>query len=156
METRVDISLTPTLTFQLYAQPLLSSGDYVSYRQLADTRTFDFRDFVPGTASEVGGEVVCTGGDICLLDGTQFIDFDSDGVTDYRLSDRDFNVRSLIGNAVLRWEYRPCSTLFLVWQRQQRGSEAVGDFDFSRDLGALWGLESENTFMVKFDYWLPL
>jgi hypothetical protein len=156
METRVDVSLTPTLTFQLYAQPLLSSADYVSYRQLAETRSFDFRDFAPGTASEAGGEVICTAGDICLLDGTQYIDFDGDGVTDYGLSDRDFNVRSLIGNAVLRWEYRPGSTLFLVWQRQQRGSAAVGDFDFGRDLDALWGLDAENTFILKFDYWLPL
>jgi hypothetical protein len=156
METRIDVSLTPSLTFQLFAQPLLSSGDYVRYRQLEEARSFDFRDFEPGTASEVGNDVTCAGGDICLLDGTQYIDFDGDGVTDYDLSDRDFNVRSLIGNAVLRWEYRPGSTLFLVWQRQQRGSAAVGDFDFRRDLDALWGLESENMFMLKFDYWLPL
>lgn len=156
METRVNVSLSPNLTFQLYAQPLLSSGDYVTYRQLEDTRSFDFRDFQPGTGSEVGGEVLCTGGDICAIDGRQHIDFDGDGVSDYDLSDRDFNVRSLIGNAVLRWEYRPGSTLFLVWQRQQRGTVGIGDFDLGRDLDALWGLEAENTFIVKFDYWLPL
>jgi len=156
METRVNVSLSPTLTFQLFAQPLLSSGDYVTYRQLEDTRSFDFRDFREGTAAEVGGEVLCAGGDICMLDDRQYIDFDGDGATDYSLSDRDFNVRSLIGNAVLRWEWRPGSTLFLVWQRQQRGSVGVGDFDLGRDLDALWGLEAENSFIVKFDYWLPL
>ena len=156
METRVNVSLTPTLTFQLYAQPLISSGDYVTYRQLEDTRSFDFRDFQPGTPGEADGRITCAGGDICFVDGRQYIDFDGDGATDYDLSDRDFNVRSLIGNAVLRWEYRPGSTLFLVWQRQQRGRASVGDFDFGRDFDALWGLESANTFIVKFDYWLPL
>ena len=55
-------------------------------------------------------------------------------------SDRDFNVRSLIGNAVLRWEYKPGSTIFFVWQRRQVGSAGVGDFDFERDLDALWPL----------------
>lgn len=156
METRVNISISPRLTFQLYAQPLLSSGDYVGYRQLADTRTFDFRDFEAGVPTQAGDQVLCSGGDICLVDGRQYIDFDNDGGADYSLSDRDFNIRSLIGNAVLRWEYIPGSTVFLVWQRQQAGRTAVGDFDFGRDFDALWGLEAENTFIVKFDYWLPL
>jgi len=156
METRINVSLSPRLTFQLYAQPLLSSGDYVTYRQLSEARTFDFRDFDAGTGAEVGDRVLCSGGDICLVDGRQHIDFDRDGESDYSLSDRDFNVRSLIGNAVLRWEYIPGSTIFLVWQRQQAGRSAVGDFDFGRDFDALWGLDAQNTFIVKFDYWLPL
>ncbi len=156
METRVDVSISPALTFQLYAQPLLSSGDYVTYRQLEGTRTFDFIDFRPGAAAQAGDDVLCQGGDICLVDGRQYIDFDGDGVTDYGFTDRDFNIRSLIGNAVLRWEYRPGSTVFLVWQRQQRGRINTGDFDFGRDFDALWGLDAENMFMIKFDYWLPL
>lgn len=156
MDTRVNVSFSPTLTFQLYAQPLLSSGDYVTYRQLAGTRTFDFIDFESGTASRAGDDVLCSGGAVCLVDGRQYFDFDEDGVTDYSTSDRDFNVRSLIGNAVLRWEWRPGSTVFFVWQRQQAGRTSVGDFDFGRDLGALWDLPSENTFIIKFDYWLPL
>ena len=32
-----------------------------------------------------------------------------------RIDNRDFNSRSLNGNAVLRWEYRPGSTMFFVW-----------------------------------------
>ena len=35
--------------------------------------------------------------------------------------DRDFHRRSLRSNAVLRWEFQPGSTLFLVWS-QSRGS----------------------------------
>jgi hypothetical protein len=84
------------------------------------------------------------------------VDFDADGLADYSFADRDFNFRSLIGNAVLRWEYRPGSTIFFVWQRQQSQSVALGDFDLGRDTGALFGLPADNRFIVKMNYWLGL
>lgn len=161
METRLDVSLSPALTFQLFAQPLLSSGDYVRYRQLASPFSYDFVELTPGTASTVGDDVICGGGTICATTGadgavTQNADFDGDGRADFSFSDRDFNQRSLIGNAVLRWEYRPGSTLFLVWQRQQRGSIRDGSFDLGRDMGALFDAPADNVFMVKVNYWLGL
>ncbi|HSM03035.1 MAG TPA: DUF5916 domain-containing protein [Longimicrobiales bacterium] len=153
METRLNVSFSPALTFQLFAQPLLSSGDYVRYRQLAEAGTYDFLEFQEGDVS--GDGMGCVGGTICRDDtDEQYVDFDGDGVADESFGDRDFNVRSLVGNAVLRWEYRPGSTVFLVWQRQQRGSVAVGDFDFGRDWGGLWDAPAENVFIVKMNYWL--
>ncbi len=155
METRLDWTFTPKLSLQLFAQPLISSGDYVSYKQLADSRTFDFLGFDEGTADAFGeGVVRCSGGSICELDGVQYVDLDGDGLPDQSFSDRDFNVRSLVGNAVLRWEYRPGSAIFFVWQRQQAGSAQVGDFSFNRDLGALFDAPSDNRFIVKMNYWL--
>jgi hypothetical protein len=155
MVTRVDWTFTPTLSLQLYAQPLLSSGDYLQYKQLAESKSFDFNGFVPGTATEQPGGVLCTSS-ICEVDGTQHVDFDNDGATDYSFSDRDFNIRSLIGNAVVRWEYRPGSTIFFVWQRNQVGRSSTGSFDFNRDVGALFDAPSENRFIVKVNYWLGL
>ena len=84
------------------------------------------------------------------------MDFDGDGRADYDFRDRDFNVRSLVGNAVLRWEFRPGSTLFMVWQRQQRSRLAIGDFDFGRDLDGLLGSRADNVFMLKLSYWTSL
>ena len=157
LETRVDYSFTPTLSFQMYAQPLISSGDYVGYKQLATPGTWDFRSFAEGQAAVVGGSAVCAGGDICRdAAGGQHVDFDRDGVADYTFTDKDFNVRSLIGNAVLRWEYRPGSTLFLVWQRQQTGPGTTGRFDLERDMDALWSAPADNRFIVKLNYWLGL
>ena len=77
-------------------------------------------------------------------------------MADYSLGDRDFNVRSLVGNAVLRWEYRPGSTVFLVWQRRQAGRARLGDFDFRRDLDALLDLPADKRFMLKVNHWLGL
>ncbi|NNM32345.1 MAG: hypothetical protein HKO53_04740, partial [Gemmatimonadetes bacterium] len=56
--------------------------------------------------------------------------------------------------AVLRWENRPGSTLFFVWQRRQAESVQTGRFDLGRDLDALWDLEPENVFIVKANLWL--
>jgi hypothetical protein len=139
MEMRIDWTFSPTLSFQLFAQPLLSSGDYVRYKQLAAAETYDF---VALATTNVGG--------------TQSVDFDGDAATDFTFSDRDFNVRSLIGNAVLRWEYRPGSTVFLVWQRAQDDQSGVGDFDFSRDASALFDAPADDRFIMKINYWLGL
>ena len=155
METRVDWTFSPTLSLQLFAQPLLSSGDYVQYKQLRSSRSYDFDAFTPGQADATGDEVLCSTA-ICQVEETQYVDFDGDGVVDDSFSDGDFNVRSLVGNAVLRWEYRPGSTIFFVWQRNQVGRSSVGDFDFDRDLGALFGAPAENRFIVKVNYWLGL
>jgi hypothetical protein len=66
----------------------------------------------------------------------------------------DLNVRSLRGNAVLRWEYRPGSTLFLVWQQQRSGFEPFGDFEFSRDANAIFQERPDNIFVIKASYWI--
>lgn len=156
METRLDVSLTPDLTLQLFAQPLISSVDYVSYKQLLAPRTFDFETFEAGTFSTVGEDVLCQGGKICQDGDTQNVDFDGDGVADASFSDRDFIQRSLVGNAVLRWQYRPGSTIFLVWQRRQLGRADIGDFDLGRDIGALFDAPSDDRFILKVNYWLGL
>jgi hypothetical protein len=99
----------------------------------------------------------CVGGDTCVsASGRRYLDFNQDGVADHSFADRDFNVRSLLGNAVFRWEYRPGSTIFLVWQRQQSSGDTGGDFDFGRDLDALLGAPATNRFIVKVNYWLGL
>jgi len=68
---------------------------------------------------------------------------------------QDFNVRSLRGNAVLRWEWRPGSTMFVAWQQQRENvGTGVGDFSFGRDRAALFGARPDNVFLIKVNYWL--
>ena len=118
IETRLNVTFTPTLSFETYVQPLLSSGDYGAPRQLVAPRTFEFSPF--------GGTV----------------------------PNRDFNLRSLRGNAVLRWEWRAGSTLYVAWQQSRADEVAIGDFDFWRDRRALFGTRPDNIFLVKVNYWL--
>jgi hypothetical protein len=155
-DTRLSVALNPYLTLQLFAQPLISSGDYLTYKQLERSESFEFDAFEEGTTVVNGEDIACTGGRTCVSDDERYVDFDGDGQTDYSFSDRDFNVRSLRLNAVLRWEYRPGSTLFLVWQQNRREREDFGSFAVSRDLDALSSLDAENVFILKVNYWLGL
>jgi hypothetical protein len=155
LETRLNLTLSPTLTFELFMQPLISSGQYGGLAEFRAPRTFDFLRY---------GEDV---GTIARqADGTYLVDPDGAGAAaSFSVPDRDFNVRSLLGNAVLRWEWSPGSTLFLVWQqsRSQRvagsefdaaGAMGVGEFDLSHDTAELFRIQPDNIFLVKVNYWL--
>lgn len=154
LETRLNVTFSPRMTLQLFAQPLLSSGDYLTYKQLTRPRSFAFDVFQEGTYFDGPGAPVCVSGRTCQSpDGTRYIDFDGNGTADHSFTDRDFNVRSLIGNAIFRWQYRPGSAIFLVWQRQQEDEAMVGTFDFSRDARALFRAPARTVFLIKASYW---
>jgi hypothetical protein len=156
-QTRLNAAFSPTLSLQLYVQPLLSSGDYLTYQRFLEPATYSFDRFEEGTFESVNGSATCVGGRTCVdASNTRYIDFDADGSADHSFGDRDFNVRSLRGNAVLRWEYAPGSTIFLVWQRRQADEALLGDFRFRRDLSALMRAPAENVLMVKVRYWMGL
>jgi hypothetical protein len=72
----------------------------------------------------------------------------------FSLPDPDFTIRSLRGNAVLRWEYRPGSTIYLVWQQRRFQYVNDGRFDLGADSDALFRTQPENVFAVKVSYWL--
>jgi hypothetical protein len=144
MVTRVDWTFSPTLSLQLFAQPLIASGDYHDYKEFLYPRGYDFRVY-----NEANGEISRA------PDGTYTVDPDLAGAApSFTFDDRDFNSRSLRGNAVLRWEYRPGSALFLVWQQSRFASITQGNFDFGQNFGDLWSVQPENIFVLKATYWI--
>jgi hypothetical protein len=72
----------------------------------------------------------------------------------FTFGDPDFTFRSLIGNAVLRWEYRPGSTVFFVWTQSRSGSDPTGNFDFGAERSAIFRDRPTNIFQVKVNYWI--
>jgi hypothetical protein len=68
----------------------------------------------------------------------------------------DFNIRSFRTTNVLRWEYRPGSQMFVVWQQGKSDSQEYGDFRFGRDFGGVFSSPAHNVFLVKFSYWLNM
>jgi hypothetical protein len=119
METRLNVTFTPRLSLEVYAQPFISSGDYGATASLAAPRSYEFEP----------------------------MEIDD-------LPSLDFNYRSLRGNAVLRWEWRPGSTLFLAWQQTRADRGRIGDFDFRRDADSLFGAPPDDIFVLKVNYWL--
>jgi type VI secretion system protein VasG len=120
---RLNWTASPTLSFQLYAQPFVSTGTFRNWRELADPRAGRYED----RYRPYGGQA------------------NPDG----------FSYKQFNSNAVVRWEYRPGSTLFLVWQQGRLQSDANrGAFDFSRDYRDLFRAHPDNTLLVKVAYWV--
>ncbi len=154
IDTRLSWAFSPTLTLEVFGQPLLSAGDFLGYKQLARARTFEFISLPEGEAVLGEGGVRCVEGRSCEMDGRRHLDFRGDGSSDLVFEDPDFNLRSLRGNAVLRWEYRPGSQLFLVWQQERRDRVQQGDFSLDRDARALFDAAPANVFVIKVNYWI--
>jgi hypothetical protein len=147
---RLSYTFTPDLTVQLYAQPFLSAGSYRGLKEVAAPRARRladrFRPFAPGELRTAdGGE-------------TYEVDRDADGAADYTFENPDFSAREFQSNAVLRWEYRPGSTLFVVWTQGRDATDEPSrrPFALGRDARRLFGTTPTNTLLVKFSYWMRM
>ncbi|HTP13567.1 MAG TPA: DUF5916 domain-containing protein [Bacteroidota bacterium] len=140
---RLDWTFTPKLSLQLFLQPLISTGQYTAFKEFARPRTLDFTTY---------GE---NGSTISYASGTYTVDPDGAGpAPSFTFDNPDFNYKSLRGNAVLRWEYMPGSTLYFAWSHNRTNELDPGNFDFTRDFGHLFSGIEDNVFLVKISYWI--
>jgi len=140
---RLNWTFTPKLSLQLYMQPLISAGQYTNYKELAYPGTYDFNIYGEGNSVYNPDE------------GTA--DPDGDGPAEIlELGNPDFNVRSLRGNAVLRWEYLPGSAIYFVWTQTRSASEDIGEFQFEESFSKMMLTEPDNIFMIKITYWINM
>jgi hypothetical protein len=143
---RLNYTFTRDLSVQLYAEPFVSAGEYSSFRRVDEARSSDFdRRFHTFAADEIALDAQRRRYTARTPSGDQV-----------RFSDPDFTMRSLRSNAVLRWEYSPGSTVFLVWSHGRSERAAGGSFDLSRDMDELWRLPGTNAVMLKVNYWLNM
>jgi hypothetical protein len=151
METRLNVTFTPNLTLELFVQPFIASAGYSAYREFAAPRTR--RRLVYGR--DVGTIAVQPAhGDTAAV---YTIDPDGGGpAAAFQVPDPSFTLRSLRGNAVLRWEYLPGSTLYLVWTRSSASELVRGTLDIGQDTRALFRGPAENIFLIKVNYWLGI
>lgn len=148
LTVRLNFSLTPDLSIQLYGMPFVSAGRYAAFKRITDSRAkdLDARYRVFG-ASELAYDAAAR---------TYRVDENADGTADYSFGNPDFNAREFRSNLVLRWEYLPGSTLFVVWSQGRSGYFGDGSFDFGRDLDGLFGIHPHDVFLVKFSYCFQL
>ncbi|MGE0551977.1 MAG: DUF5916 domain-containing protein [Gemmatimonadales bacterium] len=143
---RSNVTFSPSLSLQVYAQPFVSSGSYQGFKRVTAPRADRFADrFDPFGGAATRG-----------ANGEVTIDVDQDGATDLTLENPDFTVLSLRSNVVLRWEYLLGSTLFLVWQHGRSDYLADGRFRFGERVGDIFRSPSSNVLLVKLNYWLSL
>jgi hypothetical protein len=137
---RAGLTFSPTLTLQLWAEPFTSAASYLDPRRVVAPRAT--------TAAARYAPVDVTRDGVFLE-----ADLDRDGTTDLRLREPDFTTTSIRSNLVLRWEYRPSSTLFLVWQHDRSNDQLGGQFRPSAAFGELFNQPGRNQLAVKFSYW---
>jgi hypothetical protein len=137
---RLNWIFTPKLSLEVYAQPLASSGRYTGFKELARPRSYDFNAYPDPVETSDPDRLT--------------IDPDGAGpAAQQEIDDPNFSLVSLRGNAVLRWEYLPGSTLFLVWTQNRSDSQSIGSFTNGSALGRLASTPGDNIFLVKISYW---
>lgn len=138
---RANYTFTPNLSLETYAEPFAASGQFHSFGELRAPRA---RDLV--MYGGAGSTIVRN------VDGSHTV---TDANGSFDIEPQDFNVRSFRSNAVLRWEWRPGSTMFVVWQQDRSGERA---FRHARpgDLLDALNTRGDNIFAIKISYWLAL
>ena len=138
-DIRLNYLFTPDLSLEFYAQPFASSGRYFAFGELSRAGGYPLTP-LDGDTTRVRRQ-----GDQTLVRlGSQ-----SRTVS-------DFNVRSFRSNAVLRWEWRPGSTLFLVWQQDRSGDRIPVERVGPRSLLETLDSPGDNFLALKVTYWLPV
>jgi hypothetical protein len=146
MTTRASVILAPSVSIQLFMQPLISVGDYSDFKELARPRSFDFVSYGTGGRS------------LTLDTDSNEYTVDPDGALGaaptFTFDNPDFNLKSLRLNTVFRWEMKPGSTFYAVWTRQQEDDNRAGQFALGRDARGVFSAPGDDVFLVKIAYWL--
>jgi hypothetical protein len=144
LPTRANVILSPRVSIQVFAQPLISVGDYDDFKELAQARTFDFLSY--------GSDI----GELFYEADRDAYRVDPDGAgsaPSFTFGNPDFNLKSLRMNTVFRWEPKPGSAFYAVWTRQQQDATNPGTFWVGRDSSALFSAPSDDIFLIKIAYW---
>ena len=142
---RVNLNLSPNLTFQYWGQPFVATGKYYDHKFITQPMSDSYHSrFWTYSTSQIS------------YDGSQYnVDENVDGKTDYTIGKSDFNVKQFLSNLVVRWEYSPGSTVFLVWSQTRSYYTDSGQMDFFNNVGDLFNKGKNvphNVFLIKFSY----
>ena len=140
---RVNYNITPDLSIQYWGQPFLASGKYNEFKRITNGRAGNYADR------------------FSLFDNTElnyqpadefYRVSDPTGNLIYTFDQPDFNVKEFLSNMVIRWEYHPGSTIFLVWSQTRSQSVSNGIFDFRNDLTKLFDEKPYQVFLLKMSF----
>jgi hypothetical protein len=142
---RLNYNITPDISFQYYGSPFISTAIYSNFKRAADSHAENlearYHVFAPDEINfnETQGEYNI-----------------SEGASNYSFTNPDFSFREFRSNLVARWEYRPGSTLYLVWEHSRYSRENAYYSSLGHNVDELFGVHPTNVFMVKLSYWLGI
>jgi hypothetical protein len=145
MSIRLNYNITPDLTIQYWGQPFLAAMDYSRYKAVTEPRAESLADRYH----------VFTDSELTYDEENNEYDVDENnaGTVAYSFSNPDYNYDEFLSNLVARWEFRPGSTLYLVWSQTRNYYEPTGSFSLDQNLDKLYTAEKPyNVFLIKVTY----
>jgi hypothetical protein len=141
---RVNVSVTPDLTIQYYGSPFIGTGRYTAFKRATNTLARPNAD----RFHLYGREEIAYRPDSNTYDVVE-----AGGGPAYSFSNPDFSFRQFRSNLVVRWEWKPGSSLYVVWSQGRTDSVPSWDSSLGSNWDALWRTRPDNVFLVKLSYW---
>lgn len=143
---RLNWIFTPTLSLQVYIQPLLAVGDYEKFKEIINPPSLDVLEYGSGNSSIEYDQAA---------DSYSVIP-DNSSTAAFSFNNPDFNFKSLRGNLVLRWEVLPGSVFYFAWTNSRTNFDDPGRFNPKNDFSNLLSAEGNDIFLIKFSYWFDM
>lgn len=145
LSVRLNYNITPDLTIQYWGQPFLAAMDYSKFKLVTDPRGENLEDRYNLLTES---EMVYNAGE-----NRYYVDRDDDGTPEFSFKNPDYNYDQFLSNLVARWEFRPGSTLYLVWSQTRSYYDSTGSFSLDQNLSNLYtGKKPHDVFLIKFTY----
>jgi hypothetical protein len=142
---RINYTINPELSIEYYGMPFISAGKYTDFKNITQPNDDKFMNrFHTFDLGEISYNQETNNYDI------------NDGVGNLSISNPNYNFRQFRSNLVIRWEYLPGSTLYLVWSQGRTSSDTKGIFSYGNDVRDLFRKTPTNVFLLKFSYWFAL
>jgi hypothetical protein len=141
---RFNYNITPDLTIQYYGQPFITRPIFSKYAYVTNSLAKNFNDrFQQYDAQQIS-----------FSNNTYHVDENRDGVTDFSFHNPDFNFVQFNSNLITRWEYRPGSELYLVWNMGNTpdASGHINDPIGKSLFSDAFSNGARNIFLVKWTY----
>ncbi|HKJ42875.1 MAG TPA: DUF5916 domain-containing protein [Sunxiuqinia sp.] len=139
---RLEYFITPEFSIQYYANPYASVGKYADFKRVKNSSNKDMnqRYYFPSSLDFKDNVYNMT---------------DQSSET-YKFYNPNFKYQEFRSNLVARWEFRPGSTLYLVWNSSKFSYKYSSDYSVTNSFKDIFGMKSSNVFMIKFNYWFSL
>jgi hypothetical protein len=150
---RFTYNITPDFTIQYYAMPFISAGSYSRFQYVKNPvegeHASEFTAIDENSVTRIYDEEGIV---------TEYqIDENNDNTMDYKFGNPDFSVMDFNSNLVIRWEYLPGSTLYVVWTQNRNNYNNTGSYSFTDNINDLFiNTYPHDVFLVKLSYRLGL
>lgn len=137
---RLEYFVSPEFSLQYYGNPYTLTGKFTNFREVADASNKTLGKRYTSLSSITPGKY----------------ELQNESKQTYSITRPYIKNQQFNSNLVARWEFRPGSTLYVVWTNTRYADSAEQDQSVWKSFGSIWNAKAENVFMIKFSYWFSL